>query len=369
MPNPWDAKYRHDASIMKKPQRQLSGKTAWDCPSNIALVKYWGKKPVQQPLNPSVSFALEKSKTTLNVDFSIDPSRKNLSLDFYFEDKPGKLAFKDRFYKYLHQLFPYFPFLNHAELVIRAHNSFPHSAGIASSASSFGALALSLCSIEQIIFGALDDETEFLKKASFLSRLGSGSACRSVFGGFSLWGKARAFEGSSNELALPVNAFIHPVFQKYCDSILVIYSGEKEISSSAGHLAMEHHPYYAARILQANENTEKMLGLLKNGDERGFGILVEEEALTLHALMMTSRPSYILIKPATLEVIDRIRHFRTNSGLNICFTLDAGANIHVLYSPIIRPQVDSFIRSELIPFCEDGRIIHDEVGNGPVNLG
>jgi diphosphomevalonate decarboxylase len=363
----WDEKYMHDSAWLSKFPDRSAGSIAWECPSNIAVIKYWGKKAHQQPLNPSVSFALRQAKTNLKVEYSADCARKGLSLEYFFEDQPGKL-FEDRFYKYLVQITPYMPFLNQSSLVIRAGNTFPHSAGIASSASSFGALALSLCSIEQKLFGTLSAEHEFVRKASFLARLGSGSACRSVYGGFSLWGRTPAFEPSSDEMAMPMNYLIHPVFRDYCDTILLIHTGEKEVSSSAGHLLMEQHPFYAGRILQANGNLEKMLVVLKNGDEYGFATLVEEEALTLHAMMMTSRPGYILLKPASLEVIGRIRQFRISTGLPVCFTLDAGANIHVLYPSGIREQVRGFIEAELLAFCDRGRIMHDNLGNGPVKI-
>jgi diphosphomevalonate decarboxylase len=363
----WEEKYLHDAALLSRLPDRSYGSTAWECPSNIAVIKYWGKKAHQQPSNPSVSFTLQKAITRLKVEYSVGHARQGLTLEYVFEDHSSK-PFEDRFFKYLVQMMPYLPFLNQTSLVIRASNTFPHSAGIASSASSFGALALSLCSMEQKLFGTLQEEQEFSRKASFLARLGSGSACRSVYGGFSLWGRSPVSDLSSDEMAIPLNFLIHPVFKDYCDTILVIHAGEKEVSSSAGHLLMEHHPFYSARIVQANNNLEKMLAVLKSGDESGFEVLVEEEAFTLHAMMMTSRPGYILLKPESLEVIGRIRQFRISTGLSICFTLDAGANIHVLYPSRIRMQVIGFIEAELSAYCDQGRIIHDSLGNGPVHI-
>jgi diphosphomevalonate decarboxylase len=363
----WEEKYLQDALLLGGTPDQLNGKALWECPSNIALIKYWGKKPMQLPLNPSVSFTLKESKTTMIVDFSTSRMHKKPHLQYFFKNQPGKI-FEERIFQFLQRVLPYLPFIHHMELVIRSDSTFPHSAGIASSASSFGALALCLCTVEKTAFGTLKDEQEFLRKASFLARLGSGSACRSVFGGFSLWGKTETFSHSDDEVAVSINDMVHPVFHEYIDSILVIHSGIKQVSSSEGHRLMDEHPYGTARIVQANANVKNMLTILKNGDESGLISLAEEEALSLHAMMMTSKPGYLLLKPASIEVIDRIRRFRASTGLPVSFTLDAGANIHVLYPARIRSEISSFIWSELEVFCDAGRIIHDQVGTGPVKL-
>jgi diphosphomevalonate decarboxylase len=92
--------------------------------------------------------------------------------------------------------------------------------------------------------------------------------------------------------------------------------------------------------------------------------IVESEALTLHAMMMTSQPYFILMKPNTLEIIHKIRAFRESSKANLCFTLDAGANVHVLYPEKETKAVDEFIKSELLQFCENGKHICDRTGTG-----
>ncbi len=362
-----EEKYLHDSSILAKVPGRFSGHVTWECPSNVALVKYWGKRPIQIPMNPSVSFTLREAKTKITVDFKSKSGRNGISLKFYFEGKPAG-SFGERVRNYLHQSLRYLPFLDQADLVINTSNTFPHSTGIASSASSFGALALSLCSMEKMIFGTLQSPGALLEKASFLARLGSGSACRSVYGGFSLWGRTDGRELSTDEAAMPLNSEIHPSFSDLGDIILVIRSGAKEVSSQEGHGLMEGHPYAAARFLQARANLEEMLGILGKGDENAFAVLAEEEALTLHAMMITSRPGYLLMKPDTLRAIDRIRHFRSDTGLPVCFTLDAGPNVHLLYPARIAPQVRSFAESDLSVLCEDARMIHDGVGSGPVML-
>jgi diphosphomevalonate decarboxylase len=116
------------------------------------------------------------------------------------------------------------------------------------------------------------------------------------------------------------------------------------------------------------DNLKKMLVSLQYGKEKSFSALVEEEALTLHALMLTSRPGYILLKPNSLEVIDLIRKFRHTSGLPVSFTLDAGANVHLLYPDRLSGEVRPFIADQLSSFCLDGKIIHDAIGTGPVKF-
>jgi len=111
-----------------------------------------------------------------------------------------------------------------------------------------------------------------------------------------------------------------------------------------------------------------MMHALTQGDEKAVITLIEEEALTLHALMMTSQPGYMLMKPQTLEVIERIRKFREETGIPAGFTLDAGANVHVLYPADQGGPVRTFLLQHLAQFTEKGRMIHDETGDGPVIL-
>jgi diphosphomevalonate decarboxylase len=213
----------------------------------------------------------------------------------------------------------------------------------------------------------MDRET-FLQKASRLARLGSGSASRSVYPRFALWGQHSLWKDSSDEYAIPVQG-IHQSFHKIRDSILIVESGAKKISSSAGHGFMDKHPYAKVRFRQAGENLEQLYLAMKEGDWPSFISLVEEEALSLHALMMAGRPGYILMQPATLSILQLIREYRKDSGNRMAFTLDAGANVHLLYAEADAPQVESFISSELAAFCENGWIIRDTTGDGPEKSG
>ena len=106
---------------------------------------------------------------------------------------------------------------------------------------------------------------------------------------------------------------------------------EKQVSSTVGHNLMHNHPFAQERFRQANSNLSKLIDVFKTGDLKSFIEIVESEALSLHAMMMTSVPYFILMKPNTLEILNKIWGFRQQTTANICFTLDAGANVHVLY--------------------------------------
>ncbi len=365
--NSLEDRFFFQARELVHPTFHLTGQLGWECPSNIALIKYWGKQQFQQPLNPSISMTLQQSRTIISVDYLYQRKLQKLSISYFFDDAVNS-TFEDRYRQYLQHVSKYLPFLNHTELVIRSHNTFPHSAGIASSASSFGALALALCDMERNMFGTLAEESDLVEKASFLARLGSGSASRSVFGGYTLWGNTEDIIASTNEAAISLNFIIHPKFADYCDSILVIDSGKKAVSSSAGHRLMEHHPFVSSRLVQVQDNLKKLLVSLQKGKEYEFLSVIEEEALTLHAMMLTSQPGYILLRPGSLGVIDRIRQFRLTTGLPVSFTLDAGPNVHILYPARLISQVKPFIDEELTGFCQDGQIIHDTIGTGPVKF-
>ena len=343
-----------------------SGKVAWQSPSNIALVKYWGKRDVQIPANPSVSFTLSSSCTDTIIEYA--PALKsNFSIDFIFEGKPN-LNFGKKTTAFFKKLLTIFPFINQLDFKISSKNTFPHSAGIASSASGMSAIALALCDIERKYFNSLSDEDEFLKKASYVARLGSGSACRSIYGGLVSWGKIGEIEKTSNLFGSKLSGKINPIFSTYNDSILIVDSGQKKVSSTIGHGLMNSNPYSDKRFIQANNNITKLLRVIETNDLESFIKIVESEALTLHAMMMTSTPYFQLMKPNTISIIDRIWEYRQKTGTPVCFTLDAGPNIHLLYPEEFKTTVIDFINSEILQFTVNNTVIHDRVGSGPKKL-
>jgi diphosphomevalonate decarboxylase len=344
-----------------------SGSFSWAAPSNIALVKYWGKIEPQLPANPSISFTLNECKTETTLSFvKREYINEDFSVDVFVEGKLNE-TFKPKILKFFERIFEYQSFLKDYQFKIETHNTFPHSSGIASSASGMAALSMCLMSLEQELNPKLTSDY-FYKKASFLARLGSGSACRSIESEVVVWGKNKTIKGSTDLFGIPFPNKIHPKFINYQDTILLVDKGTKQVSSTVGHSLMENHPFAKQRFLQAHQNIEKITECLTTGDLDEFIAIVESEALTLHAMMMTCHPYFILMKPATLEIIQKIWDFRLKSNLPICFTLDAGANVHVLYPEFVKEEVMNFIKSDLVIFCENNSYICDSIGIGASQL-
>ncbi|MFH0757631.1 MAG: diphosphomevalonate decarboxylase [Bacteroidota bacterium] len=345
--------------------RQAAGVVAWSCPSNIAIVKYWGKKPGQIPMNPSLSMTLQKALTKTRVEYTHDSKIHHPEIKFRFEGKEAT-AFEQRIATFIESLSSLLPFLAHTNLVILSSNTFPHSSGIASSASAFGALAMCLVSLEETLGEPPEPSRRFIR-ASTIARLGSGSASRSIYPGFALWGASGDWPGSSDEYAIPVSGF-NETFKGVVDSILIVESGQKIVSSSKGHKSMETNPFAQVRFQQARSNLLVLQRVLQEGDWKGFIDLLEEEALSLHAMMLTGKPGYLLMLPGTISILNRVRRFREDTGTRLGFTLDAGANVHLLYAADDAPVVKEFIDMELLQFCENKQVLHDSMGEGPVNL-
>jgi len=353
----------------------LEGSVAWEAPSNIALIKYWGKYGQQMPANPSISFSLKTCVSQTKVHFK---PQAGGGVRFSLSGQQN-LGFQTRIENFLNSVELRYPWLKEFALDIESTNSFPHSSGIASSASGFAALALCVEHIDQNVRLTAEQgpaahhpeptayraDARFLNRASHLARLGSGSACRSVYGGWVQWGMHPATPESRNEYAIAHQSAIHPVFTDYRDTILLIHKGVKQTGSTAGHKLMEGNPYADARYRQANERIPRLLSILASGDLTEFGLLVESEALTLHALMMASDPSFMLMMPNTLAAIREIQAFRKQNGVPVHYTLDAGANLHLLYPAQHETEVMSLINNSLMHYCENQAYICDSVGTGP----
>ena len=370
----------------------INGSATWKTPSNIALVKYWGKKEHQIPENTSISFTLDACFTITTLDYKlkkrhaeldsasfdenlkrvqVDESQKETpSNDFNFEiyfEGAKKDDFKPKIEQFFKRIELYVPFLKEYDFKIESRNSFPHSSGIASSASGMSALALCVMSLEKEIDQTITEEY-FNKKASFLARLGSGSASRSIEGELIVWGAHHEIKGSSNLYGVKFPFEVHENFKNYHDTILLVDEGEKQVSSTVGHQLMCNHPFANERFKQATTNISKISEVFQNGDLKRFIAIVESEALSLHAMMMTSSPYFILMKPNTLKIIHKIWNFRAKTNSNICFTLDAGANVHVLFPENEKEVVNNFITSELIQFCCKNLYICDRIGQGATQI-
>ncbi|MCT2561651.1 diphosphomevalonate/mevalonate 3,5-bisphosphate decarboxylase family protein [Chryseobacterium herbae] len=326
------------------------------CPSNIALIKYWGKYENQIPANPSISYTLNHCKTNTSMEFLAD---EPFSVQTFLAGNE-EVKFAEKIEKYFKNIEEYLPWILKGKYIIRTENTFPHSSGIASSASGFGAIAKCLMKLDGIFSNELSEE-ESLRKASFLARLGSGSACRSLYNGLVVWGTSDEVEGSSDLFAVQYpDAEIHDIFKNFNDWVLLIHEGQKSVSSTVGHGLMNTNPYAERRFQEARENFVPMKEILKNGDMERFIKLVEHEALTLHAMMMMSDPAFILMKTGTMEVINKVWDFRREAGLPLFFTLDAGANVHLLFpNNGSEDQIKTFIETELLQHTQKNGVVKD----------
>lgn len=327
------------------------------CPSNIALIKYWGKYANQIPANPSISYTLNHCNTQTLIEFL---ANEPFSVQTFLAGNE-EVKFAEKIEKYFKNIEQYLPWILKGKYIIKTENTFPHSSGIASSASGFGAIASCLMELDKTFSSEIRDASFDLKKASFLARLGSGSACRSLYNGLVVWGKTDELEGSSDLFAVKYpDSEIHPIFKNFNDWVLLIHEGKKTVSSTVGHGLMNTNPYAERRFHEARENFVPLKQILKTGDLQNFIKLVEHEALTLHAMMMMSEPAFILMKTGTLEVINKLWKFREETGNPLFFTLDAGANVHLLFPENVSSEtIKNFIETELLQYTQKGGVVKD----------
>lgn len=337
---------------------------AWRSPSNIALVKYWGKYGLQLPRNPSLSLTLSACHTDMRVEVETEAADPGIAVTYDGHPQP---SFEPKIKQFFSHLTTFFPWLEQAAVHIDSVNTFPHGAGIASSASAMSALALCLLDIHGQINGErFNLGQSWWQRASEIARLGSGSACRSVFPAAALWGKTSEVSDSSNAYAIPWEEYLAPEFLTYRDTIVVVSASEKSVSSTKGHALMDELPYAETRYAQARENLERLISAMQDGDPDVFIQVVESEALQLHALMMSGKTPYILMEPGTLRIIKQVWKFRKDAEIPVCFTLDAGPNVHLLYPDTYHDQVIDWINIDLIRHAPELYYIEDETGRGPI---
>lgn len=340
-------------------------KSTYRCSSNIALVKYWGKKPdgIQLPANPSISFSLKDLYTETTISVAGPNTSGSPEFDFLFEGQP-KLSFIPKLTDFFNRIWADYSVLRAFRLQINTSNNFPHGTGIASSASGFGALACCLAELEQIHTG----NPVSIRQISKTARLGSGSACRSMYEAPAIWGNHASVPGSNDDYAIPFSGQVHAVFSNMMDAVLIIDAGEKSVSSTVGHGLLKGNPYAVARYGEAALHLSEICNALETGNMDEFIRIVEQEALQLHAMMMLSNPYFILMRPSTLSVIEAVWAFRRQTGIPLMFTLDAGANVHLLFPEVHYQQVKNFIDSQLLDYCQNSQYFCSAIGSAPVRI-
>jgi diphosphomevalonate decarboxylase len=279
--------------------------------SNIAFIKYWGNLDDDRrlPLNDSLSMNLSAAHTRTLVHF--EPERREDWVVLDGETRFGPA--RDRVVAHLDRI-RWRAGLAMAA-VVRSQNSFPMGTGIASSASGFAALTLAASHA-----AGLDlPEAEL----SALARLGSGSACRSVPGGFVEWHAGDTESSSYAETIAPVEHW------DLRDLVAVVERAHKAVGSSDGHRAARTSPFLAARQADVRERLPRLRRALLDRDFASFGPALEAEALSLHAVALTSRPPLLYWSDHTMRLLHQVAAWRAE-GLPVYFTLDAGPNVHLL---------------------------------------
>ncbi len=280
--------------------------------SNIALLKYWGKRDGMEniPLNSSLSMTLSAATTTTTVCWD-----RSLSQDEVFLDGERLLDLRGRrVSRFLDRIRAQY-YRQHARVVTM--NSFPAGTGMASSASGFAALA-------GAALAAFDEGLPDSQELSRWARRGSGSGCRSVFGGFVEW------VGGDDDESSFARPFLPREHWDLHDVVVIVSREEKEISSSDGHRIATFHPFMSARQALLPGRLVALQGALVARDFATLAALVEQEALEMHGIMLSGVPAAIYFQPTTITLLHAIRSWRQDEGVPVCFTLDAGPNVHVL---------------------------------------
>ncbi len=306
---------------------------------NIAFIKYWGNQDDtwRIPSNSSLSMNLDGLETRTTVQFDTGKDGDQLILNGEsIEGDPLKRvsATLDRI-RLLADL--------NTSALIKSENNFPAGAGIASSASAFaalvlaGATALGLCLSE--------------RELSQLARTGSGSASRSIPGGFVEW---QAGTDHDSSFAASIAG---PEHWDLVDYIVLISSQHKAVGSSRGHQLAGTSPLQKARVADAERRLEMCRDALLNKDFPAFAEVVERDSNLMHSVMMTSSPPLYYWEPGTLEIINAVREWRED-GLQVCFTIDAGPNVHLICpgsdAEAVKRRLTSLVNIRSILKCTPG---------------
>lgn len=316
--------------------------------SNIAFIKYWGvaNATLNLPLNSSISMTLADAHTTTTVAWNETGSQSADSITLDGLTLPPAAA--SRIIRHLDRIrslagLPY-------RATVVSCNNFPMASGIASSASGFAALTVAACRA----LGLDLDPT----RLSALARLGSGSASRSLFGGFVLW------ERGVDDATSVARQLVPAAHWDLHDVVAVVSQAPKQVSSEGGHRLAASSPLNPTRVTAAQAMLNPVRDAIRTRDLAALGPLLEQDALAMHAVMFTSSPSLVYWLPGTLEVIQAVRRWRADDGLAAYFTIDAGPNVHILCAAADVKTVET--RLAALSLVED--ILSSGPGPAPVTL-
>ena len=326
-------------------------KSTVSAPANIAFIKYWGARDLDRaiPMNSSISMTLEHCVTQCTVE-TLDHGGED---EVWIAEPDGGFGTPDPGFsgRVRAQLERIRQWSGRKEPVrVATRNSFPTAGGLASSASGFAALTLAA-------LGAYGKKPSPRDLSLLARRSGSGSACRSVFGGFVEWTAPKTEGGDDDSYARQIADADHWDLRNV---IAVVEIGPKTISSLEGHRLATTSPYYTKRLELVPDRLDRVRKAIRERDLDALGPLIEEEAIDLHLITMSSHPPIFYWSPGTLAVLRAVRELR-QEGLAAWATMDAGANVHVICDEDSEDDVAE--RLEDLPAV--GFVIRDGVGPGP----
>ena len=302
------------------------GKATVRAHANIAFVKYWGvvNPHLNIPANGSLSMTLSHAHSTTTVAWMDGPSGDEDDV-VVIDGQERSGAVRRRTVSHLNRIRAAAGIGWRAR--VESRNSFPASAGIASSASGF--CALTMAAFQALAHGGLSNTPDHRFQAR-LARLASGSACRSFEAGFVEWSAGHDDATSApRQVAGPEHWPLH-------DVVAVLDAGPKSVSSHDGHRLASTSPLQDERIRQVQSHLHTARRAVKARDLKMLGETSERDAMLMHAVMLSSAPPLLFLNAQAVELMHRIRSWRQRDGLEAYFTVDAGPNIHVLCN---RPDV------------------------------
>lgn len=293
---------------------------------NIALIKYWGRTDdaLNLPLTGSLSMTMGGLATTTTVSAVPGLARDEVHID----GAPAPDKARERVVRHLDRLRARAK--QRPALRVVSRNNFPQGSGLASSASAFA--ALTVATNEALGLGLSPRE------CSVFARQGSGSAARSLFGGWVVWRAGKRSEDSFAEQVAP------PEQLDVVDLVALVSREHKKVGSSEGHGLAATSPLNAARVAAVPKLLEQSLAALRAKDIATMGKVAELDALLMHGVMMTSEPSLLYWQPGTMQVLHAVRAWR-EEGLRCWFTIDAGPNVHVLAHGQDAAKVEARLRN------------------------
>jgi diphosphomevalonate decarboxylase len=288
-------------------------KATAQAPSNLAFIKYWGRKDetLRLPANASISMNLSDLLTTTTVEFI--PSLTMDELVINGQNFSQNTVECQRVSKHLDRLRSIDQTSSRARVV--SENSFPASTGLSSSASSFAALTVAGA-------GALGLNLR-REELSVLARQGSGSACRSIPDGFVEW-----LDGDTSETSFAISLY-PPDYWDIVDVVALVSDEKKDVSSSIGQRVVNTSPFFPVRLAGMKGKLDRARELLRHRDFLAFGELLEAEAVEMHAVMLTSTPSLMYWLPGSIQVMRLVRRWRA-SGLQVYFSVNTGQDVHLI---------------------------------------